>query len=232
MWIRMKQMLEMIRFSHTIFALPFALLAAVMAWRVPTADGVSIEFRWRDLLGILACMVCARSAAMAFNRLADKDLDSQNPRTWQRHLPAGVLSVTSVAVFAAVASVGFVAATCAFFPNRLPVLLSLPVLAFLFGYSYAKRFTSLAHFWLGIALMMAPVSAWIALRGAVVVQSPLDLLPAATLGLAVLLWVAGFDMIYACQDAEFDVASQLHSVPARYGVRAHCAWRRRATSSC
>ena len=121
MWIRMRQMLEMIRFSHTIFALPFALLAAVMAWRVPTADGASIEFRWRDLLGILVCMVCARSAAMAFNRLADKDLDSQNPRTWQRHLPAGVLSVTSVAVFAAVASVGFVPATCIFFPNRLPV---------------------------------------------------------------------------------------------------------------
>ncbi len=220
MWKRLRQILEMIRFSHTIFALPFALLAAVMAWRVPTAGGAWIEFRWRDLLGILVCMVCARSAAMAFNRLADKELDSQNPRTRSRHLPAGLLSVSSVVVFTAVAAIGFVLGTFLFLPNRLPLLLSLPVLVFLCGYSYAKRFTSFAHGWLGAALMLAPISAWIALRGAIVMEAPLDLLPAMILGLAVLAWVSGFDMIYACQDVECDAALRLHSVPARYGLRA------------
>ncbi len=218
MWTRLRQLLEMIRFSHTIFALPFALMAAVMAWSVPTTAGDRIPFRGKDLLGILVCMVCARSAAMAFNRLADRELDSRNPRTHLRHLPAGLLSVSSVVAFTALASTGFVLATFLFLPNRLPLYLSLPVLAFLCGYSYAKRFTALAHIWLGAALMLAPVSAWIALRGAVVVDAPLDILPALILGLAVLAWVAGFDMIYACQDVEFDVQARLHSVPARFGV--------------
>ena len=218
MWTRVRQILEMIRFSHTIFALPFALLAAVMAWRLPTVQGAAVDFRWRDLLGIVVCMVCARSAAMAFNRLVDRNIDAQNPRTEQRHLPAGSLPVTSVVLFAATASAGFVAATLLFLPNLLPLVLSVPVLGFLCGYSYTKRFTSLAHFWLGAALMLAPVSTWIALRGAVVMNAPLDILPAIILGMAVLLWVAGFDMIYACQDAEFDVSAQLHSVPVRLGV--------------
>ena len=218
MWTRVRQILEMIRFSHTIFALPFALLAAMMAWRLPTVQGAAVDFRWRDLLGIVACMVCARSAAMAFNRLVDRNIDAQNPRTEQRHLPAGSLPVKSVVLFAAAASAGFVAATLLFLPNLLPLVLSVPVLGFLCGYSYTKRFTSLAHFWLGAALMLAPVSTWIALRGAVVMNAPLDLLPAIILGMAVLLWVAGFDMIYACQDAEFDVSARLHSVPVRWGV--------------
>ncbi len=218
MWKRMRQILEMIRFSHTIFALPFALLAAVMAWRVPTAHDAAVEFRWRDLVGILVCMVCARSAAMAFNRLVDRDIDAQNPRTRKRHLPAGTLSAGSVTLFAGAASLGFVGATFIFLPNLLPLVLSLPVLGFVFGYSYAKRFTSLAHFWLGAALMLAPLSAWIAVRGEVVLTAPLDLLPALVLGVAVFAWVAGFDMIYACQDAEFDTSARLHSVPARWGV--------------
>jgi len=221
---RIGQLLEMIRFSHTLFALPFALLSAVMAWRVPTADGAVVEFRWRDLAGILICMVCARSAAMAFNRLVDRHLDELNPRTAQRHLPAGILPVWSVVLFTLVMSGGFVTGTLLFLPNRLPLLLAAPLWLFLLGYSYAKRFTSLAHFWLGGALMLAPVSAWIALRGQVVLGSPFDLLPAITLGLAVLLWVAGFDMIYACQDVEVDVALRLRSIPARWGVRGALRW--------
>ncbi len=210
----------MIRFSHTLFALPFALLAAVMAWNLNARQVPPVAWRWNELAGILICMVAARSAAMAFNRLADQAIDAQNPRTAGRHLPSGLLSRSSVALFAACCSAAFVAGTFVFLPNWLPVILSLPVLAFLLGYSYTKRFTSLAHFWLGAALMLAPVCAWIAIRGQAVMRSPADLLPAIVLGAAVLLWVAGFDMIYACQDEEFDRAAGLSSVPARWGVPA------------
>jgi 4-hydroxybenzoate polyprenyltransferase len=115
-------------------------------------------------------------------------------------------------------SVGFIAATLIFLPNRLPIYLSLPVLLFLLGYSLTKRFTAAAHFWLGAALMLAPISAWIAIRGEQVAANPADLLPAIVLGAAVMLWVAGFDIIYACQDVDFDVSAGLHSVPARLGV--------------
>jgi 4-hydroxybenzoate polyprenyltransferase len=210
--------LEMIRFSHTLFALPFALLAAVMAWTSPTPDGDRPVFRTVHLVGILVCMVCARSAAMALNRIADRKIDAANPRTHGRHLPSGLLSVPSVILFTLASSVGFVAGTLLFLPNWLPICLSLPVLLFLFGYSYAKRFTVLTHFWLGTALMLAPVSAWIALRGETVIQHPVDLLPALLLGVGVLLWVAGFDIIYACQDAEFDTKAKLRSIPAYFGV--------------
>jgi 4-hydroxybenzoate polyprenyltransferase len=208
----------MIRFSHTLFALPFALLAAVMAWVAGARIEPEVAFRWRDLLGIVLCMVLARSAAMAFNRVADWRMDAANPRTKMRHIPAGTLSLGSVATFAVVCSLGFVLSTLVFLPNRLPLYLSLPVLAFLLGYSFTKRFTAAAHFWLGAALMLAPISAWIAIRGQVVLADPTDLLPAIVLGGAVLLWVAGFDIIYACQDIEFDVAAGLHSVPSRLGV--------------
>lgn len=218
MWMRWRHLLELIRFSHTLFALPFALLAAVIAWRVPTAAGASVPVRGRDLLGVLCCMVCARSAAMAVNRLADRDLDQANPRTRARHLPAGLLSVRGVRAFAVACAMGFLAATALFLPNRLPMYLGVPVLAFLFGYSWTKRFTALAHFWLGAALMLAPIATWIALRGAILWQTPWDATPAVTLGLAVLCWVAGFDMIYACQDADHDRHARLHSIPARCGV--------------
>jgi 4-hydroxybenzoate polyprenyltransferase len=218
MFARLRQILEMIRFSHTLFALPFALLAAAMAWKLqPEAEGTWTRGA-RELVGIVLCMVTARSASMAFNRIADRRLDAENPRTRMRHLPAGTLSTASVAVFAAASSVGFVAATLVFLPNRLPSYLSMPVLLFLLAYSYTKRFTSAAHFWLGAALMLAPVSAWVAIRGPQVVENPADLLPALVLGGAVLLWVAGFDVIYACQDVEFDRQARLHSVPARIGV--------------
>jgi 4-hydroxybenzoate polyprenyltransferase len=215
---RLRQLLEMIRFSHTLFALPFALLAAVMAWVVPDPRGQRVPFSWRHLLGILVCMVCARSAAMAFNRLADRRIDAGNPRTRHRHLPAGILSVGAVLGFTLAAAAGFVAGTGMFWPNWLPLALSLPVLLFLLGYSYTKRYTALAHFWLGASLMLAPVSAWIALRGLILLDYPSDLVPAVVLGASVLLWVAGFDIIYACQDVDFDRQAGLYSVPAACGV--------------
>lgn len=215
----LRRVLEMIRFSHTLFALPFALLAAVMAWTTPSPAGQRIAFRWIHLAGILVCMVLARSAAMAFNRIADRHLDAANPRTRRRHLPVGLLTVRSVAVFTLACSAGFVAATLLFWPNPLPICLSVPVLAFLLGYSYAKRFTILAHFWLGAALMLAPLAAWIALRGELVLAEPADLIPPLLLGLAVLMWVAGFDIIYACQDVDFDLRAKLRSVPAKLGIR-------------
>ncbi|MBA4188656.1 MAG: 4-hydroxybenzoate octaprenyltransferase [Planctomycetaceae bacterium] len=204
-----RKLLELIRFSHTIFALPFALLAAALAW----ADE---PFRWQDLLGILLCMVFARSAAMAFNRLVDRHIDARNPRTAARHLPAGTLSVAAVWGFTLVCCVGFVACTLIFYfrepSNPWPLYLCGPVLLFLLGYSLAKRFTSLAHFWLGVALMLAPVAAWIAVKGLA------DMTVPVILGAAVAFWVAGFDILYACQDAEFDRETGLHSVPARFGV--------------
>jgi 4-hydroxybenzoate polyprenyltransferase len=206
-----RHLLELIRFSHTLFALPFALLAAVMAWNLS-------RFSWRGFLGILVCMVTARSFAMAFNRLADRQLDAANPRTAGRHLPAGILGVPQVAAFATASAIGFVASTLLFLPNRLPLFLSIPVLAFLAGYSFAKRFTSLAHFWLGAALALSPVAAWLAIRGEAVLRDPVDLLPALVLGAAVLSWVAGFDIIYACQDYDVDVRAELHSIPVRLGI--------------
>jgi len=212
MYQRLVHILEMIRFSHTLFALPFALLAAVMAWQAPTAPGtVAVGFRWQDLLGVVLCMVFARSAAMSFNRLVDAKIDAENPRTKIRHIPAGLLSASSVATFAIACVIGFVASTLLFLPNRWPLYLAVPVLVIICGYSFAKRITSLAHFWLGGALMLAPVATWIALRGEIA-------WPPVILGLAVMLWVAGFDIIYACQDVDFDRQAGLRSVPARLGV--------------
>ncbi len=211
---RLRNFLEMIRFSHTIFALPFALLAAVMAWLAPGGDG----FRWQQLAGVVICMVGARTAAMAFNRLADRKIDAGNPRTAKRHIPAGLLSVGSVTGFMLVSVAIFFAGALLFLPNVLPVILAGPVLVFLCAYSYTKRFTSLAHFWLGASLMLAPVCAWVAIRGEAVMQNPADMLPAVVLGAAVLLWVSGFDIIYACQDYEYDVKAKLHSVPTMLGV--------------
>jgi 4-hydroxybenzoate polyprenyltransferase len=201
----------MIRFSHTVFALPFALLAAAMAWTLNAHSDPPRPFRWQELLGIVLCMIFARSAAMSFNRLADREFDAANPRTRMRHLPAGLLTLRSVRLFAGVCCVAFIASTALFLPNRGPMVLSLPVLTFLLAYSYTKRFTVLAHFWLGAALMLAPVAAWIAVRGELA-------WPPVVLGGAVLLWVAGFDIIYSCQDFDVDVRLGLHSLPARLGV--------------
>jgi 4-hydroxybenzoate polyprenyltransferase len=210
MWQILRRLLEMIRFSHTLFALPFALLSAVLAWY--TKPG----FNWVELAGILLGMVCGRSAAMAFNRLVDRHVDAANPRTATRHLPSGQLSVAAVTVFTLVSAAGFVISTVLFLqaepPNPWPLYLSAPVLLFICAYSYTKRFTSLAHFWLGASLLLAPLSAWIAIRGMDDLHVPL------VLGLAVFFWVAGFDIIYACQDVDFDRRARLRSVPARLGV--------------
>lgn len=203
--------LGMIRFSHTLFALPFALASAVLAWQ-------EARFQWPQLIGILLCMVLARSAAMGFNRLADRSFDAANPRTANRHLVTGRLSVGAVRLFTALCALGFVAATTIFYlndpPNPWPFRLALPVLGFIFAYSWTKRFTSLAHFWLGASLMLAPIAAWIAIRGVSQLETPV------ILGLAVLFWVSGFDILYATQDVDFDRQARLHSVPARFGIRA------------
>ena len=219
MWSRLRTLLEMIRFSHTVFALPFALLSAVMCWTVPDSQGLVPSFVALDLLGIVLCMVFARSAAMAFNRIADRRMDAENPRTAARHIPAGELSLSSVVWFTVLNCAMFVAATLLFLPNQLPIILSLPVLGLLGLYSYTKRFTALAHFYLGASLLLAPVCTWIALRGEILQQDMLDIVPAVVLGLIVMFWVGGFDIIYACQDTEFDKQAKLKSIPARFGVR-------------
>ena len=215
---KLSDWLSLIRFSHTIFALPFAALATVMAFAAPLPSGQQPIFRWQDIIGVLLCMVFARSAAMAFNRLVDHQIDAANPRTKKRHLPAGVLSRRSVWAFTIICSFGFVASTAIFLPNWLPLAGAIPVLAFLCGYSLAKRFTSAAHLWLGFALSLSPVCAWVAIRGAESAASPADLLTPLVLATAVAAWVTGFDIIYACQDADYDVAVGLHSVPARFGI--------------
>lgn len=210
--------LGLIRFSHTLFALPFAALATVMAIATPLSSGVSVTFRIQDLVGILVCMVTARSAAMAFNRLVDHKIDAANPRTQGRHLPAGILSRKSVAFFTVLCSTAFVVSTLLFLPNPIPLICSVPVLLFLLGYSLAKRFTSAAHLWLGVALSLSPICAWVAIRGPNAFDPPSDLIAPLLLAAAVAAWVTGFDIIYACQDASFDVSAQLHSVPSRFGV--------------
>ena len=218
---RLASLLSLVRFSHTVFAMPFALISVLVAWSLagPGRSGPLPDGWLLPLVGVVVCMVSARTAAMAFNRLVDRDVDAANPRTATRHLPSGELSVGQVVALVAGSSLAFVAGTLLFLPNWLPLVLALPVLAWLLGYSYAKRFTMLAHVWLGAALGMAPVAAWIAIRGEAVLASPTDLVPAGILGLAVMLWVAGFDIIYACQDAGFDSQAGLHSIPATLGVR-------------
>ncbi len=192
---------RMIKFSHSVFALPFALSSAALAAR----EG----FRWSQLFWILVAMVGARSAAMGFNRLADQALDARNPRTASRELPRGVLSRAEVWGFVLLSAVALVLAAAML--NPLCLALSPLALLIVFGYSYTKRFTPASHLVLGLSLGIAPVGAWLAIRGAF---AP----PPLILAGAVLLWVAGFDTIYSCQDADFDRAAGLHSLPARLGV--------------
>lgn len=194
--------LEMIKIEHTLFALPFAFLGALLAARgLPTA--------WQAVWITLA-MVGARSAAMAFNRIADRFIDARNPRTASRAIPAGALSVSFAWMFTMVsAALFFVAAAML---NHLTLLLAPVALASVLLYSYTKRFTSLSHIVLGWCLCIAPTGAWIAVRGAL--DSPVPLL----LSLVVLLWTAGFDVLYACQDYDFDRSAGLRSIPARVGV--------------
>lgn len=194
--------LEMIKIEHTLFALPFAFLGAVLA-----ANGLPTL---KQLLWITVAMVGARSTAMAFNRIADREYDARNPRTSNRALPTGLLSVGFVWAFTAVsAAVFFVAAAML---NRLTLLLAPVALASVLLYSFSKRWTLLSHLLLGWCLSIAPTGAWIAVRGAL--DSPVPLL----LSLVVMLWTAGFDVLYACQDYAFDVEVGLHSIPKQFGI--------------
>ncbi len=195
--------LEMIKWEHSIFALPFALTGAMLA-----ADGLP---RPTQIFWIIVCMVTARSAAMAFNRWADASLDAANPRTRSRAIPAGLLTRGFVAGFTCVMAALFVLAAGQL--NRLTLLLSPVALAVILVYSYTKRFTRWSHLVLGVALGIAPAAAWIAVRGSL---DPRILI----LTLAVMFWVAGFDLLYACQDAGHDRAAGLFSVPSTYGVTA------------
>jgi 4-hydroxybenzoate polyprenyltransferase len=194
--------LEMIKWEHSIFALPFALCGAMLA-----AGG--IPSGWQ-LLWIVVCMISARSAAMAFNRLADAQIDAANPRTATRAIPAGALSMKFVALFVATACAIFILAAGQL--NRLTLYLSPLALAIVLFYSFTKRFTRWSHLVLGFALGVAPAAAWIAVRGSL---DPRILVLTA----AVTFWVGGFDVLYACQDLEFDRAHGLNSLPQAYGLR-------------
>ena len=190
----------MIKFEHTIFALPFAIISAFIA-----SDGLPAP----DKIGwILLAMVGARSCAMAFNRLADADLDELNPRTAARAIPAGRISKRAVWVFTIVSAALLVFA--AYKLNPIAFALSPVALAVIVGYSYSKRWTFVSHLWLGLSISIAPIGTWIAIKG------ELDW-PPMLLGLAILLWIGGFDIIYACQDFEFDRTYGLYSIPACFG---------------
>ena len=217
----LRSYLELVRFSHTIFAMPFAIMSGMIAAHVEVAENPQLSaFHWLKLaIGIVVCMATARTAAMAFNRLVDREIDARNPRTADRHLPKGLLSVSDVQRLVYSSSILFIGSTLLFLPNWLPATLSLPVLAWLLGYSYAKRFTPFAHVWLGTALGLTPLAAWIAVRGPSVLSNPSDIVPACVLALAVTAWVAGFDTIYSCQDAAFDSNERLQSLPARFGIK-------------
>lgn len=199
---KLKIILEMIKFEHTIFALPFAIMSAFIA-----AEGIPPlpKLGW-----ILVAMVGARSCAMAFNRLVDAEIDSENPRTAMRAIPAGLITKGAVSVFTLISAGLLVFA--AWRLNPLAFALSPVALAVIMGYSYTKRFTALSHLWLGLALSISPVGAWIAIKG------QFDWTP-IILCCVVLLWTAGFDIIYACQDVNFDRKHGLHSIPARLGIR-------------
>ena len=200
--------LDMIKIEHTLFALPFAFLGAVLA------AGGTLPTAWQ-IVWITLAMVGARSAAMAFNRIADRHIDAANPRTRARAIPAGLLSVRFAWAFTIASAALFFLASAML--NRLTLLLSPVALASVLLYSYTKRFTALSHLVLGWCLAIAPTGAWISVRGAI--DSPVPLLLSAI----VMLWTAGFDVLYACQDFEFDRRAGLHSIPARLGV-ARALW--------
>lgn len=200
----MKDYLKLVKFSHTIFALPFAMVGFFLA----VLDNGYLEVKTLAL--VLLCMVFARNAAMSFNRWADRNIDAKNPRTARREIPAGVLSANKVLIFAILNSILFI--VCSWFINKLCFFLSPVALAVILGYSYAKRFTALAHFILGVGLALAPVGAYLA------VTAEFSIIP-VLYGMVVLTWVAGFDIIYALQDESVDVDLGLHSIPSRFGSK-------------
>jgi 4-hydroxybenzoate polyprenyltransferase len=194
--------LSFVRFSHSVFALPFALTGALLAWREQ-------PFSWAQVGWIVVCMVAARSAAMGFNRLVDARFDALNPRTAMRELPRGAMSQREATLFVLVSSIVFVAGASRL--NALCLVLSPVALAIVFWYSLAKRFTTYTQLFLGLAMAVAPVGGWIAAGGRGGAEPWL-------LGLAIGLWVGGFDILYACQDVEFDRGYGLRSIPVRFGV--------------
>ncbi len=200
---RLLTYLSFVRFSHSVFALPFALTGALLAWR-------DHPFRWAQTAWIVVCMVAARSAAMGFNRLVDAHFDEKNPRTAGRELPRRSMTTLEATVFVFVSAVVFVGAAWQLSP--LCGWLSLLALAIVFWYSLAKRYTTYTQLFLGLAMAVAPVGGWIAAGGRGGIEPWL-------LGLAIGLWVGGFDILYACQDVEFDRAHGLHSIPVRFGIR-------------
>jgi len=212
-WRTIRTWGEMVRFSHSVFALPFAVMAAFLAGRqLPRGRPYMGQ-----LLLIVLCMVLARSVAMTFNRIADRDIDARNPRTQNRPLQTGRISLSAAWQFAALAAGGFgvcCAAFGVFYSNPWPLLLALPVLVYLCGYSYTKRFTSWSHFVLGSAIAVSPVAAWLAVHPASLGW------PAVILMAGVTLWIGGFDIIYACQDMDIDRRDGLHSLPALLGPAA------------
>jgi len=193
----------MIKFEHTLFALPFAFLGAVLA-----ADGIP---QLKQIIGITLAMIGARSAAMTFNRIADRDIDAENPRTAKRELPTGKISTKFAWAFFFASVALFLGA--AYSLNWLTLALSPVALASIIGYSYGKRYTAFSHIFLGWALAISPSAAWIAVKGTIDSEIPL------LLSLLVLMWTAGFDVMYACQDFEFDRRAGLYSIPARFGIR-------------
>jgi 4-hydroxybenzoate polyprenyltransferase len=195
---------SLVALSHTIFALPFAAAAVLLSFERP-----HVPLTFGRALAMLVCMITARTAAMAYNRYLDRDIDAKNPRTEKREIPSGTVSPAAALGLAALSSVVFVASAATL--GRWPLLLSAPVLLILLGYSYAKRFTWAAHLWLGLALALAPGGAWIAMGG-----RPEPAIFA--LMAAVLTWVAGFDVLYSLQDEGFDRAHGLYSIPARFGT--------------
>jgi 4-hydroxybenzoate polyprenyltransferase len=202
-WTKLKTTLEMIKFEHTLFALPFAFLGAVLA-----ADGLPT---WRQILWITVAMFGARSAAMTFNRIIDRKFDAENPRTTNRELPSGKLSINFAWAFFFTAIIVFEIA--AYLLNWLTFALSPVALLSVLGYSYAKRYTAFAHLILGWSLAISPTAAWIAVRGTIDSEVPL------LLSLLVMMWTAGFDVLYACQDYEYDRKAGLRSIPARFGIK-------------
>ncbi|MBC7795814.1 MAG: UbiA family prenyltransferase [Pyrinomonadaceae bacterium] len=201
-WTKLRTTLEMIKFEHTLFALPFAFLGAVLA-----ANG--LPSLWQITFITLA-MIGARSAAMSFNRIVDRDIDAKNPRTARREIPSGKLSLSFAWSFMIASCALFFAASAML--NSLTLALSPIALASVLVYSYTKRFTAFAHLFLGWALAISPTAAWIAVRGAI--DAPTLIL----ISLLVMMWTAGFDILYACQDYEFDKKTGLRSIPARFGV--------------
>ena len=195
--------LSFIRFSHSVFALPFALTGALLAWR-------TAPFEWRQIVWVIVAMVSARSAAMGFNRLVDARMDALNPRTAAREIPTGALSRREATLFVIISSVIFIFAATQL--NPLCGLLSPIALLIVFWYSIAKRYTSYTQAFLGLAMAVAPVGGWLAAGGPIGAPEPW------LLGLAIGLWVGGFDILYACQDVEFDRAHGLNSIPVRFGV--------------